>query len=183
MAGIRNLVIRVAAPAIILGLVLSGAACQGGGVAGQVAIPSAEPAAGIPALVDILAKRRGELGEALVWVGAGPRRLALRDRTAPGMEIDVLGTRRAGQTNLDLLIPDAQGQATAILKLGFKAPDSVHKGYWMDDAGKAPAGMPEDDDDAVSPSVNRVMSLVEVVFLNVWSRPVNYVIRYERSSS
>jgi hypothetical protein len=46
---------------------------------------------------------------------------------------------------------------------------------------KRPPGTPEDDDDGVSPSVNRVMSLVETVYLTVWARPVDYALRYDRS--
>jgi hypothetical protein len=181
MAAIRCLVGTVA-HAVILGLVMTMAACQGGGVTRPVAVESAE-AAGIPALVETLAKRRTELASELVWAGAGQRRLALRDRAAPDMEIDILGPHRAGQNNLDLLIPDAHGKATSIVKLGFTEPDSTHRGYWMDDAGKTPAGMPEDDDDGINPSVNRVMSLVEIVYLTIWGRPVDYVLLYDRSSS
>jgi hypothetical protein len=183
MASTRRVVGSGVAFALIGGLVLAIAACKGGDLVRPVGVASTEPAAGTVALVGTLAKRRAELGKALVWVGEGPRRLALHDRAAPGLEVDVLGPHRAGQSDLDVLISDAQGKAASLLKLGFSEPDGLHRGYWIDDAGKTPPGMPEDDDDGVSPSINRVMSLIETVYLTIWVRPVDYVLRYDRTGS
>lgn len=170
--------------AILGSLVLPLGACQGQEVARPGGPPQVAPAQrGSSALVGIVAQRRGELHEALIWVSAGSRRLALADARDSGLRVDVVGPQSAGKTDLDLLIPEASGQSAAILDLGFKAPDASHPGYWMDDVRYEYSGPMETADEDLEADVNRVMSIVEKVYLMVWNRPMSYALEIRRSPS
>jgi hypothetical protein len=170
--------------AVLGSLMLPLAACQGEGAARPGDLTRVLPAQrGSSALVGIVAQRRGDLHDALVWVSEGPRRLAVTDARDGSLRVDILGPQKPGENDLDLLVPDAGGQSAQLLDLGFKAPDAGHQGYWMDDVRYVYNGTKETDDEDLEANVNRVISIVEKVYLKAWNRPMSYTLKIQRSPS